>query len=246
MGVAWMCYLLTSAWVQLLFFFFFLLFLRELDLNMFARWHVHTLHWRCDRNPYSLRRFFSHTLKVSQETRQFLIVKNVFIFTLGMRPHYWVKYNQSNLAVLKLGYHKVSCLFISPRSDAVCGVFRGARTVWGEHSSIKYSARNDCQLYEKDFCGMTVYFCLLELQDHCLFEQSLHIPIILPTSFVNPLVGPPATVPLYDCYTTYCVTFKMATTWSEIRPSLSNSVLDIMDKFGFQKMTPVQVGKGIM
>lgn len=87
---------------------------------------------------------------------------------------------------------------------------------------------------------MTVYFCLLELQDHCLFEQSLHIPIILPTSFVNPLVGPPATVPLYDCYTTYCVTFKMATTWSEIRPSLSNSVLDIMDKFGFQKMTPVQ------
>ncbi|RMX41158.1 hypothetical protein pdam_00013982 [Pocillopora damicornis] len=32
----------------------------------------------------------------------------------------------------------------------------------------------------------------------------------------------------------------MATTWSEIRPSLSNSVLDIMDKFGFQKMTPVQ------
>ena len=50
------------------------------------------------------------------------------------------------------------------------------------HSSIKYSARNDCQLYEKDFCGMTVYFCLLELQDHCLFEQSLHIPIILPTS----------------------------------------------------------------
>ncbi|XP_058940608.2 ATP-dependent RNA helicase DDX55-like [Pocillopora verrucosa] len=32
----------------------------------------------------------------------------------------------------------------------------------------------------------------------------------------------------------------MATTWSELRPTLSNSVLDIMDKFGFQKMTPVQ------
>ncbi|PFX23889.1 ATP-dependent RNA helicase DDX55 [Stylophora pistillata] len=32
----------------------------------------------------------------------------------------------------------------------------------------------------------------------------------------------------------------MATTWSELSPSLSNSVLDIMDKFGFQKMTPVQ------
>ncbi|CAH3109895.1 unnamed protein product [Pocillopora meandrina] len=32
----------------------------------------------------------------------------------------------------------------------------------------------------------------------------------------------------------------MATTWSELRPTLSNSVLDITDKFGFQKMTPVQ------
>ena len=49
---------------------------------------------------------------------------------------------------------------------------------------------------------------------------------------VYPLGGP-AAISLYDCYTTCCVTFKMATTWSELRPSLSNSALDIMDKFGF-------------
>lgn len=34
--------------------------------------------------------------------------------------------------------------------------------------------------------------------------------------------------------------FKMAAAWSEIKPSLSNSILNIMEKFGFQTMTPVQ------
>ncbi|KAJ7387672.1 ATP-dependent RNA helicase ddx55 [Desmophyllum pertusum] len=32
----------------------------------------------------------------------------------------------------------------------------------------------------------------------------------------------------------------MAAAWSEINPCLSNSILNIMDKFGFQTMTPVQ------
>ncbi|XP_020609844.1 ATP-dependent RNA helicase DDX55-like [Orbicella faveolata] len=34
--------------------------------------------------------------------------------------------------------------------------------------------------------------------------------------------------------------FKMAAAWSEIKPSLSHSILNVMEKLGFQTMTPVQ------
>ena len=40
--------------------------------------------------------------------------------------------------------------------------------------------------------------------------------------------------------------FKMAAAWSEIKPSLSHSILNVMEKLGFQTMTPVQVGKEII
>ena len=40
--------------------------------------------------------------------------------------------------------------------------------------------------------------------------------------------------------------FKMAVTWSEVKPCLSGSVLNIIDKFGFSSMTPVQVYKMII
>lgn len=40
--------------------------------------------------------------------------------------------------------------------------------------------------------------------------------------------------------------FKMAAAWNEIKPNLSNSILNIMEKFGFQRMTPVQVDKEII
>ena len=35
----------------------------------------------------------------------------------------------------------------------------------------------------------------------------------------------------------------MAAAWSELKPRLSDSVLKVIDKFGFQTMTPVQVSK---
>ena len=38
----------------------------------------------------------------------------------------------------------------------------------------------------------------------------------------------------------------MAVTWSEVKPCLSGSVLNIVDKFGFSSMTPVQVYKMII
>ena len=38
----------------------------------------------------------------------------------------------------------------------------------------------------------------------------------------------------------------MAAAWSGIKPSLSNSVLNIVEKLGFQSMTPVQVDKEII
>ena len=94
---------------------------------------------------------------------------------------------------------------------------------------MKDSVRTDCQIHAKDFCGDDGIILFLGITGSLAFRTIIAV-----------------VVPLYDCYTTYCVTFKMATTWSELRPTLSNSVLDIMDKFGFQKMTPVQVGKGIM
>ena len=38
----------------------------------------------------------------------------------------------------------------------------------------------------------------------------------------------------------------MAVTWSKVKPCLSDSVLNIIDKFGFSSMTPVQVYKMII
>ena len=193
MGVANVLFVLFTDFCMgaITFFFFFLLFFRELDLNMFARWHVHTLHWRCDRNPYSLPRFFSHTLKVSQETRQFLIVKNVFIFTLGMRPHYWVKYNQSNLAVLKLGYHKVSCWFISREVMLFVGYF-GALGQSRESIHLSKIARGMIVKYMKRiFVGWRYTSVSWNhritgfLNNHCIFQS--YYPRV---SYIHSLVHP--------------------------------------------------------
>ena len=40
--------------------------------------------------------------------------------------------------------------------------------------------------------------------------------------------------------------FKMAASWNDLSPTLSTSVLKIMQKFGFKSMTPVQVDKEII